>query len=144
MKSFSHRPSPPRDAFACAESAVESAAAPAVESAAAPAVESADASSFAARIGHRFRDRSLLRLALTHRSLGDCGADSNERLEHLGDSVLGLVVAEALFARFPDADEGALSRMRAKLVSNQALAEQARALGVPAQVRLGASAQGTG
>lgn len=62
-------------------------------------------------------------LALTHRSVG---AKNNERLEFLGDSILGFVIAEALFEKFPKASEGVLSRLRASLVNQESLAELAR------------------
>jgi ribonuclease-3 len=65
---------------------------------------------FEARIGYRFRDATLLEQALTHRSYG---SQHNERLEFLGDSVLGCIMAEALYARFPALSEGELTRMRA-------------------------------
>jgi ribonuclease-3 len=66
----------------------------------------------AARLGHSFSDLSLLRLALTHASARarDGGADDNERLEFLGDRVLGLAMAELLYMRFPNAPEGELAR----------------------------------
>lgn len=75
------------------------------------------------RLGYNFRDESLLDLALTHRSRG---AANNERLEFLGDSLLNMFVAEALFHRFPSAREGELSRLRAQLVKGETLAEIAR------------------
>lgn len=80
---------------------------------------------FARKLGLRFNDPALLRQALTHRS-----ADNrhNERLEFLGDSVLGFVVAERLYEKFPDADEGVLSRLRATLVNQTSLAGFARSL----------------
>jgi ribonuclease III len=87
-----------------------------------------------ARIGYRFRDRALLEQALTHRSYG---SPHNERLEFLGDSILGCVVAEALYARFPQLTEGPLTRMRAALVCEEALCAAARALGVGTELRLG-------
>lgn len=62
-------------------------------------------------------------LALTHRSMG---AKNNERLEFLGDAILGFVIAEALFEKFPQASEGVLSRLRASLVNQESLAELAR------------------
>ncbi len=86
-------------------------------------------------LGHRFRDPALLELALTHRSHG---SRHNERLEFLGDSVLGLVVTEALYERFPELPEGRLSRMRASLVRRETLAEVARALDLGAWLRMGA------
>ena len=68
---------------------------------------------------YRFRDRSLAELALTHRSMGK---PNNERLEFLGDALLGAIVAEMLFEAHPKASEGELSRLRVQLVSGQALA----------------------
>ncbi len=79
------------------------------------------------RLGHRFADRSLLERALTHRSRG---ADNNERLEFLGDGVLGCAVAEELYRRFPAVAEGKLTRWRAELVREEALAELGGRLGV--------------
>lgn len=86
------------------------------------------------RIGYRFRDGALLEQALTHRSYGSA---HNERLEFLGDSVLGCVMAEALYARFPDLTEGQMTRMRAALVCEEALCEAARALEIGSGIRLG-------
>ena len=77
--------------------------------------------------GHAFRDPGLLRQALRHRS---AGAPHNERMEFLGDALVNLIVAEALHARGPRADEGALTRARALLVRESALAEVARSLGL--------------
>lgn len=73
-------------------------------------------------IGYRFHDEDLLRLALTHRS---ASANHNERLEFLGDSVLGYLVSDILYARHPRADEGRLTRMRAQLVKRETLAATA-------------------
>jgi ribonuclease-3 len=94
-----------------------------------------------AAIGHRFRDRGLLETSLVHRSApnerpGTC-PESNERLEFLGDTVLDLVIAQALFARFPAATEGELTRYKASLVSELALTEVARNLGLGAFLVLG-------
>lgn len=75
------------------------------------------------RLGYTFREESLLDLALTHRSRG---AANNERLEFLGDSLLNMIIAEALFHRFPRSREGELSRLRAQLVKGETLAEIAR------------------
>lgn len=74
-------------------------------------------------LGHRFSNQKLLRTALTHRSAGH---DNNERLEYLGDAILGFVIAEALYQRFPEASEGALTRLRASLVKRETLARLAR------------------
>ena len=74
-------------------------------------------------IGYEFAQRDLLKQALTHRS---AHANHNERLEFLGDSILGVVIAEALFERFPDVAEGDLSRMRAAIVCGRSLARLGR------------------
>lgn len=86
------------------------------------------------RIGHAFRDPELLRRALTHRS---AGSRNNERLEFLGDALVNLIVAEALFERFPRADEGELTRARAALVREGSLAEVARTLQLGDRLELG-------
>ena len=86
------------------------------------------------RIGHRFDAPQLLAQALTHRS---AGAPHNERLEFLGDALVNLVVAEALYARWPRADEGALTRARAELVRESALAAIARELDLGSKLTLG-------
>lgn len=87
------------------------------------------------RLGHVFKDRALLERALTHASVGK-GAADNERLEFLGDRVLALVMAEMLLTREPGADAGALSKRLHVLVSREACAEVARALGVGPALRL--------
>lgn len=84
--------------------------------------------------GYRFRQQDLLQQALTHRS---AGAPHNERLEFLGDALVNLIVAEALYARWPQADEGALTRARAELVRESALALIARTLDLGAKLTLG-------
>ncbi|UTW47247.1 ribonuclease III [Bacterioplanoides sp. SCSIO 12839] len=75
------------------------------------------------RLGHTFTDQSLVELALTHRSKG---VQNNERLEFLGDSILSLVISEDLYQRFPEAKEGKLSRLRARIVKGKTLAEVAK------------------
>jgi ribonuclease-3 len=85
-------------------------------------------------LGRPPRQAPLYRSALTHRS---ADADNNERLEFLGDAVLGVVMAGELFRRFPDADEGDLSRLRARLVSSSPLAQIGAAIGIGAVLRLG-------
>lgn len=85
-------------------------------------------------LGYECSDPALLCSALTHRS---AGPGHNERLEFLGDAVLGLVVAEALYRRFPTADEGALSRLRSQLVNRQRLAEIAHGLELGEHLSLG-------
>ena len=86
------------------------------------------------RIGHRYAEQGLLTQALTHRS---AGATHNERLEFLGDALLNLIVAETLYARWPTADEGALTRARAELVRESALASIARELDLGSVLTLG-------
>jgi len=85
------------------------------------------------RIGHRFQDPALLAQALTHRSFG---SPHNERLEFLGDSVLGCAITELLFQRHPELPEGKLSRIRAGLIREESLARIARDLGIAAFLRL--------
>ena len=75
------------------------------------------------KLGHSFKNQELMTLALTHRSFS---AKNNERLEFLGDAILNFVAGEALFERFPEAREGQLSRLRAKLVKGETLAILAR------------------
>lgn len=87
-----------------------------------------------AALGYRFRDPALAAQALTHRSFG---SPHNERLEFLGDSVLGLVVSAAIFERFPDLREGEMSRLRAQLVRERALHDIARALDLGPHLALG-------
>lgn len=86
------------------------------------------------RIGYEFNDRGLLERALSHRSVG---ARNNERLEFLGDAILGFEVADHLFHQVDDANEGQLSRMRAHLVKRETLAEIARELQLGDILRLG-------
>lgn len=86
------------------------------------------------RIGHAFRDPELLQRALTHRS---AGSRNNERLEFLGDALVNLVVAQALFERWPRADEGELTRARAALVREGSLAALARTLELGDRLALG-------
>lgn len=90
-------------------------------------------------IGHTFADPTLLERALSHRSwcAEHPGHDSNERLEFLGDSVLGLVVTEHLFGRFPGLSEGELAKVRASVVSEPALAVFADAISLGEHLRLG-------
>jgi ribonuclease-3 len=85
-------------------------------------------------IDHTFTDEALLRQALTHRSYG---VPHNERLEFIGDAILGCVIALALFERFPDLPEGKLSRIRAHLVRKETLAVIAIRLGIGELLRIG-------
>jgi ribonuclease-3 len=93
------------------------------------------------KLGYRFADTALLDLALTHRS---ASAHNNERLEFLGDAVLGLVIARAIFRLRPDAGEGLLSRLRSRLVRGETLADTARDLGIGPLIRLGSGEARTG
>lgn len=97
---------------------------------AAPAVERW----FNRAFDYRFRRADLLATALTHRSVS---ASNNERLEFLGDALLGFVIGEALYQRFPAADEGQLTRLRSSLVNKDTLAGIGRALDLGSAVRLG-------
>ena len=81
-----------------------------------------------AALGYRFRRPELLRAALTHTSSADTRADSNERMEFLGDSVLGLVCCEQLYRRFPDYQEGDLTKIKSAVVSRRTCADISRQL----------------
>src|SRR3954468_4393422 len=91
-------------------------------------------------------DMDLVERAVTHRSYAyeNGGLPTNERLEFLGDSVLGLVVTEELFRRHPDLPEGQLAKLRAAVVNSRALAEVARTLGVGKYLRLGRGEESSG
>jgi ribonuclease-3 len=83
------------------------------------------------RLGYRFRDLALLRLALTHPSVAHeqgAGMQHNQRLEFLGDAVLQLVLTTELYQKFPDMDEGPLTKARAQMVNRRTLAEQGQLL----------------
>lgn len=88
-------------------------------------------------VGRRFRDGLILREALTHASSADSRALSNERLEFLGDAVLGLVVCEELHRRFPDALEGELTKIKSSVVSRKTCAEIIAAMGLDEHLLLG-------
>ena len=96
-----------------------------------------------ARLGHRFANPDLLRQALTHRSFHFENKKKSvghfERLEFLGDSVLDLLISELLMDRFPQVDEGALSKWRASLVNEATLGEIARELELGSHLHLGRS-----
>lgn len=97
-------------------------------------------------VGHVFADKELLSRALTHPSVdtGQSAPVSYERLEFLGDSVLGLVVAEEAFRRFHDLDEGGLSRIKTVVVSGRTLSGVAADLGLERAILMGESEAGTG
>lgn len=91
-------------------------------------------------------DPALIELSLTHRSFAyeNGGLAHNERLEFLGDSILGQAVTVMLYSEHPDLDEGELAKRRASLVSSVALAEVARSIGLGAHIRLGKGEEQTG
>jgi len=93
------------------------------------------------RLGYEPRDLALFRAALTHRSVA---GPNNERLEFLGDAVLNLAIAHHLYSAFPQAAEGDLSRLRARLVSREPLAEVALGLDLGAMLQLGSGELKTG
>jgi ribonuclease-3 len=87
-------------------------------------------------LGHTFVNKSYLITALTHRSLGH---DNNERLEYLGDALLGFIIAEAIYKLYPGATEGELTRLRATLVKGETLAKLAKKLDLGNFIKLGGS-----
>ncbi|WP_339867934.1 ribonuclease III [Pseudohongiella nitratireducens] len=91
-------------------------------------------STLQSKLGYRFNDSSLLKQALTHRSVG---AQNNQRLEFLGDAALGLIMADILFMHHPSASEGDMSKARASLVNRQALSTLGRKLGINELLVLG-------
>ena len=100
------------------------------------------------KLGVTFRDGTMLAEALAHSSYQNENPDSlprsNERLEFLGDAVLGLVIAEQLYSEFPEVDEGKLSKMRAALVQMESLAEAAANLGLGPYLLLGQGEESSG
>jgi len=100
------------------------------------------------KIGYKFRDCSLLKSALAHSSYANenrgAGVVSNERLEFLGDSVLGFVTAEFLYRSFPDMPEGGMTKLRAELVCEQSLHRVAQELELGKYIRLGKGEEHTG
>jgi ribonuclease-3 len=93
------------------------------------------------RLGHEPKDLALFELAFTHSSVS---RDSYERLEFLGDRVLGMVIANALYRRYPNEPEGYLSRRYNGLVDRETCAENGREIGVPALIKLGKQAREDG
>src|SRR5262249_23141966 len=88
-------------------------------------------------IGYRFTQPDLLRAALTHASGANTRLASNERLEFLGDAVLGLITVEQLYLRFPDLQEGDLTKIKSVVVSRRTCARFSRALGLADYMFLG-------
>jgi ribonuclease III len=107
-----------------------------------------DSAEFEARLGHTFSRRDLLTRALTHKSFSHEAKDEtvrhNETFEFLGDSVLGFVIGDLLFTHFPEMDEGALSKMKAYLVSAPSLAAKSREYGMGEVILLGVGEEKTG
>jgi len=100
-----------------------------------------------AQLKYKFRDRSLLQTALTHSSYANENRGSavcNERLEFLGDSILGLVVADFLYRRYADMPEGQMTRLRSELVCEQSLVRVAQRLGLGDELRLGRGEERSG
>ncbi len=94
------------------------------------------------RLGYEFRDVELLKASLTHASSAVERGKSNERLEFLGDAVLGLVVCQELFERFPSAQEGELTKIKSAVVSRRACANVADQLALPLMLTLGKGMDG--
>lgn len=88
-------------------------------------------------LGHRFSDPTLIACALTHASFATVRTDSNERLELLGDSILSFIICEHLFARYPEADEGTLTKIKSYLVSRAKCAEYSSHLGLSPLIIVG-------
>ncbi|MHC4218217.1 MAG: ribonuclease III [Planctomycetota bacterium] len=88
-------------------------------------------------LGHRFADRDLLVLALTHASVADSRLESNERLEFLGDAVLGILVCDYLYTHYEDLLEGELTKIKSSVVSRRTCAEIADELGLDELLQLG-------
>jgi ribonuclease III len=105
---------------------------------------SADLQALQGRLGHRFRNPEHLTRAVTHASIGTATRPDNQRLEFLGDRVLGLVMAEALLAADPDAREGQLAPRFNALVRKEACADVAREIGLGEVLKLGRSEMLTG
>ncbi|MES9993945.1 MAG: ribonuclease III [Candidatus Thiodiazotropha sp.] len=94
----------------------------------------ADVDKLCRELGYNFTDPQLIEQALTHRS---AGGNNNERLEYLGDAILGFIVADELYKHFPKATEGQLSRFRSSLVKRDTLADVAREFNLGDYLRLG-------
>ncbi|MFG0305823.1 MAG: ribonuclease III [Phycisphaerales bacterium JB040] len=95
-------------------------------------------------LGHTFRDKTLLQLALTHSSLSDSRFDSNERLEFLGDAVLGCIVCERIYERFPEHLEGEMTKIKSAAVSRRTCADIASDLELTDLIFVGKGMQNTG
>lgn len=97
------------------------------------------------KLGYKFKESKLLKTALTHSSYAnETSVESNERMEFLGDAVLGFIVARVLYDLFPDAAEGKLSKMRSAIVSRMNFAHFAKELKIDKQILLGKGEENTG
>ena len=129
-----------------APSVASTAPAPAVVRSSEPVIGLSDYEELRAALGNPTLEPELLERALTHRSYAyeNGGLPTNERLEFLGDSVLGVVVTETLYLTHPDLSEGRLAKLRAAVVNARALAEVGREIGLGDHVKLGRGEQVTG
>lgn len=97
------------------------------------------------KLSYNFKDSNLLNTALTHSSYAnEYGVESNERLEFLGDAILGCIVARFLYDKFPQSTEGELSKLRSAIVSRTNFARYARKLRIDKQILLGKGEENTG
>jgi ribonuclease-3 len=143
-----------RSATVAADAGAESAPAPARKKArkkrtksSAKSAAKAATSAIEQRIGHKFADPNLLVTAMTHVSALKSSrkrGESYQRLEFLGDHVLGLIVSDMLYRAFPNADEGELSKRLADLVRKESCADVAKSLGLAEDIKLGAVGPGAG
>src|ERR1700757_2542215 len=139
LKEASPPPDPPRRAKAAKKKKRSKSSRKAAAKTATAAIE--------ARIGHKFVDAALLTTAITHVSAlkpTHKRGDSYQRLEFLGDHVLGLIVSDMLYRAFPEADEGELSKRLADLVRKESCAEVAKNIDLGAAIRVGASENNAG
>jgi len=129
-----------------AASAASTARGPSVARSSEPATAIPGTDALRKALGDPVLDPELLERALTHRSFAyeNGGIPTNERLEFLGDSVLGVVVTETLYADHPDLSEGRLAKLRAAVVNARALAEVARGIGLGEHIRLGRGEETSG
>src|SRR5436190_11748469 len=101
------------------------------------AVESDILEEFQETIGYRFRQPEMLRASLTHASGANTRLASNERMEFLGDAIIGMVVVEQLYLRFPDSQEGDLTKIKSVVVSRRTCARMSKHLGLQEFIFLG-------
>ena len=95
-------------------------------------------------LGYVFKDRSILERSLVHASLAEERAQSNERMEFLGDAVLGLVVCERIYMRYPQMLEGEMTKIKSLVVSRQTCADIAKELGLDRALKVGKGMRGAG